>query len=103
MRASLSAPKQAPAPDDEHERTVTVLDETSTGSTDGHAGPRIGLEVQSGAGRDHRCVAGVDGGDELGVVDSLQIDRGDTEIGMPQLALDDVERDASWASSMAWA
>jgi hypothetical protein len=36
----------------------------------------------------------VDGGDDLGLVDSLQIDRGDAEIGMTQLALDDVERDA---------
>jgi hypothetical protein len=36
----------------------------------------------------------VDGGDDLGGVDPLQINRGDAEVGVPQLALDDVERDA---------
>jgi hypothetical protein len=45
----------------------------------------------------------VDGGDDLGVVDALQIDRRDAEIGMPQLALDDIERHPSWASSTVWA
>jgi hypothetical protein len=43
----------------------------------------IGLEAESGAGGDHRCVASVDGGDDLGVVDSLQVDRRDAEVGMP--------------------
>ena len=34
------------------------------------------------------------GVDDLGVVDPLQVDRGDTEIGVAELALDDVEPDA---------
>jgi hypothetical protein len=46
-----------------------------------------------GAGGDHRRFPGVDGGDDLGVVDPLQIDRGGAEVGVPRLALDDVERD----------
>jgi hypothetical protein len=50
-----------------------------------------GLDAESGAGGDHRRLAGVDGGDDLGVVDPLQIDGGDPEVGVPQLALDDVE------------
>ena len=52
------------------------------------------LEAESGGGGDHRCLAGVDGGDDLGVVNPLQIDGRDPEVGVPQLALDDVERDA---------
>jgi hypothetical protein len=34
----------------------------------------------------------VDGGDHLGVVDSLQIHGRDAEVGVAELALDDVER-----------
>jgi hypothetical protein len=41
-----------------------------------------------------RCVAAVDGGNDLGVVDPLQIDGRDARIAVPQLPLDDVERDA---------
>jgi hypothetical protein len=51
-----------------------------------------GLDAESGAGGDHRCLAGVDGGDDLGAVDPLEIDGGDAEVGVPQLALNDVER-----------
>jgi hypothetical protein len=36
----------------------------------------------------------VDGGDDLGVVDSLQVDRRDAEVRVPQLTLDDGEWDA---------
>jgi hypothetical protein len=36
----------------------------------------------------------VDGGDDLGVVDPLRVDGRDAEVGMPEMALDDVERDA---------
>jgi hypothetical protein len=36
----------------------------------------------------------VHGLDDLGVVDSLQVDRGDAEVGVPELALDDNQRDA---------
>lgn len=35
----------------------------------------------------------MDGVDDLSVVDPTQIHRGDAEIGMPQLALDDQQRD----------
>jgi hypothetical protein len=36
----------------------------------------------------------VDGLDDLGVVDSLQVHRGDSEVAVAELALDDDERDA---------
>jgi hypothetical protein len=35
----------------------------------------------------------MDGVDDLVVVDPLQIDRGDAEVGVTELALDDVQRD----------
>ena len=43
---------------------------------------------------DHRRAAGVDGVDDLGVVDALEIDRGDAEVGVAELALDDDQRHA---------
>src|SRR5215211_126809 len=43
---------------------------------------------------DHRRAARVDGVDDLGVVDALQIDRGDAEVGVAELALDDDQRQA---------
>jgi hypothetical protein len=46
---------------------------------------------------------GAHGRDGLLGVDPLQVDRGGAEIGMAELALDDVERDASRASSSACA
>jgi hypothetical protein len=36
----------------------------------------------------------VDGVDDLGVVDALEIDRGDAEVAVSELALDDDQRDA---------
>jgi hypothetical protein len=36
----------------------------------------------------------VDGVDDLGAVDALQIDRCDPEVGVPKLPLDDDQRDA---------
>jgi hypothetical protein len=36
----------------------------------------------------------VNGVDDLGVVDSLEVDRGDAEVAVPELALNDDERDA---------
>jgi hypothetical protein len=36
----------------------------------------------------------VHGVDDLGVIDSLEVDRGDPEVGVSQLPLDDHERDA---------
>jgi hypothetical protein len=43
---------------------------------------------------DHRRAAGVDGLDDLGVVDALEVDRGDPEVAVAELALDDGQRDA---------
>src|SRR4051812_20352266 len=43
---------------------------------------------------DHRGAAGVDGVDDLGVVDALEVDRGDAEVGVAELALDDDQRHA---------
>jgi hypothetical protein len=38
--------------------------------------------------------AGVDGVDDLGAVNALEVDRGDAEAGVPKLTLDHDERDA---------
>src|SRR4051812_3399734 len=57
------------------------------------ASPR-GSETERGAHRDHRRAAGVDGVDDLGVVDALEVDRGDAEVAVAELALDDDERHA---------
>src|SRR5215211_723798 len=43
---------------------------------------------------DDRRTAGVDGVDDLGVVDALEVDRGDAEVGVAELALDDDQRHA---------
>jgi len=37
----------------------------------------------------------VDGVDDLGVIDALQVDRDDAEVAVAELALDDQQRDAS--------
>jgi hypothetical protein len=39
-------------------------------------------------------VAGANRLDDLSAIDALQVDRGNPEVGVSQLALDDVERDA---------
>jgi hypothetical protein len=56
----------------------------------------LGLELrhEPGGGRDDRRRPGVDGVDDLRAVDALQIDRGDPEVGVPELALDDDKRHA---------
>jgi hypothetical protein len=51
-------------------------------------------ELEPGAGRHHRRSACVHGRDDLLGVDALQVDRGRAEIGVAELALDDVERDS---------
>jgi hypothetical protein len=51
-------------------------------------------EPERGADRDHGLAAGVDGLDDLGVVDALEVDRGDAEVAVAELALDDDERRA---------
>ena len=69
---------------------MLVLDGSSSGAPVGPGRLRCGVRCW----RDHRLLAGGDGGDDLGVVDALEIDGGDPEVGTPQLALADVERDA---------
>ena len=44
--------------------------------------------------RDHRRGALVDGVHDLGVVDAAQVHGRDPEVGMPELPLDDHQRDA---------
>jgi hypothetical protein len=51
------------------------------------------LEAECGAGGHHGCAAVVDRVDDLGVVDALQIDRRDAEVGVSELALDHVQGD----------
>jgi len=57
-------------------------------------GARASSESRHGADRDHGRAAGVDGVDDLGVVDALELDRGDAEVAVAELALDDDERHA---------
>jgi hypothetical protein len=59
-----------------------------------HASPAAQLLGGQGADSDHRSTTGVDRFDDLGVVDALQIDRGDAEVAVPELALDDDQRHA---------
>src|SRR5829696_7896085 len=51
-------------------------------------------DLQRAVDGDHRGAAGVDGLDDLGVVDALEVDGGDAEVAVSELALDDDERDA---------
>jgi hypothetical protein len=93
MNAHSRRHSAAPAVDDEPQRKLTVpvstravpVREPATAGVDR-------LQAELGAGRDHRCLARVDGGDDLGVVDALQIDNA-TPRFVSQLPLDDVERD----------
>jgi hypothetical protein len=50
------------------------------------------LQLQSGRGGHHRRPSGVHGGDDLLGVDPLEVYRGRAEVGVAELALDDVER-----------
>jgi hypothetical protein len=49
--------------------------------------------LEPGAGGHHRGAAAADGGDDFFGVDALEVDRGGAEVGVPELALDEVERD----------
>src|SRR3954469_22481142 len=51
-------------------------------------------DLQRAVDGDHRRAAGVDRVDDLGVVDALEVDRGDAEVGVTELALDDDQRNA---------
>ena len=62
--------------------------------TEAEAPPGGGwLEIQSCAGRDCRLSACVDRVDDLRRVDALQVSAGCAEVGVPELTLDDVDRD----------
>ena len=50
--------------------------------------------AKSGAGGKHWRGSCVDGLDDFAVVDALQVDGRDAEVGVAELALDDVERNA---------
>jgi hypothetical protein len=52
-----------------------------------------GSGAKRGVDGDHGRAASVDGVDDLGAVNALQVDRGDAEVGMSELALDDEQRD----------
>src|SRR3989337_157066 len=56
--------------------------------------PVVALAPERAVYGDHRRAAAVDGVDDLGVVDALEVDRGDAEVGVPELALDDDQRHA---------
>src|SRR3954462_5565747 len=51
-------------------------------------------QSERGADRNHGRAAGVDDVDDFGVVDALEVDRGDAEVAVAELALDDDERNA---------
>src|SRR5919204_5089529 len=51
--------------------------------------PRLTSEAQRAVDGNHRGTARVDGVDDLGVVDALQIGRRDAEVAVAELALDD--------------
>jgi hypothetical protein len=55
--------------------------------------PSVRLRAQAGARRDHRRSSVVDRVDDLAGVDSLQVDRRDPEMGMPELPLNNRQRD----------
>src|SRR5688572_676543 len=58
--------------------------------------PRLPVisEAERAVDGDHGRAARVDGVDDLGVVDALEVDRGDAEVGVAELALDDDQRHA---------
>src|ERR687891_1680839 len=73
-----------------------VLLTASTGSRGTLSSSAAGLasDAQRALDGHHRGAAGVDGVDDLGVVDALEVNGGDPEVGMPELALDDDQRHA---------
>ena len=59
------------------------------------APPALGYsEPEPRSRRNRRCAPRVDGGDDLLGVDALEVDARGAEVGVPELALDDVQRDA---------
>ena len=56
--------------------------------------PSSARPQKSGTGGDHRCRSVVDGVDDLGVVDPLEVDRFDPEVRVRELTLDHDQRDS---------
>jgi hypothetical protein len=56
--------------------------------------PRSAEASESSVSGDHWCGSLADGIDDLGVVDGLQVDRRDAEVGVSELSLDHDERNA---------
>ena len=76
-------------------RTLASLGEEREHSLGAPALPgSLWSELESSAGGHHRRPPRVDGGDDLLRVDALEVDAGGAEVGMPELALDDVGRHA---------
>jgi hypothetical protein len=57
-------------------------------------GRRLLSGEESSTGGDHRFGPLMHGSDDFGVVDPAQVSLGDRKVGMPELALDDDQRDA---------
>jgi hypothetical protein len=66
---------------------------TSTGGEEGPPPVAASRRERAVYGDDRRA-AGVDGVDDLGVVDALQVNGGDAEVGVAEPALDDDRRHA---------
>jgi hypothetical protein len=54
----------------------------------------VWLEPEARGGGNRRLPPGSDGVDDLAGIDALQVGRGGPEVGVAELALDDVDRDA---------
>ena len=65
-----------------------------SGRAAGHSRFARRSESESCAGGHHRRPARADGGNDLLMVDPLKVDRRGGQVGVPELALDDLERDA---------
>jgi len=63
----------------------------------------MSLWPQASAGWDRRRAAVMDRVDNLAGIDALEVDRGNPQVGMPELSLDDRQRDSFVPHSMAWA
>ena len=71
---------------------VRILPSAGPSGLTAAPGGWVGSESQAGAGGDHRRPSAVDGVDDLGGVDALQIGAGHPEVRVTELALDDRQR-----------
>ena len=71
-----------------------ALGKRAAGASPGALPPPWVSELESGGGGHHGGTPGVDGGDDFFGVDALEVDAGGAEVGVAELALDDVERHA---------